>query len=283
MAACRGFTLIELLVVIAIIALLIAILLPALGSARKAGQRTRELAAGQQLMIAYTLYSDDNKGRLLPGYLSDTLLEDWGPVTDLSGRELDGISVRRYPWRLAGYLGTSIDAFYNDPRLRELVSANDPYAVSVFPSFGVNGFFAGGGNSGGIDPFAPSTKRVFGTVPVTRLHQVRHPSTLMSFATARGADTTGAFPFGQDVIEGYFEVLPPVQFEVTGRMWGETYEPNSSAPGTNSGFVSLRHAGAAITTRMDGHAEAADFGALNDMRIWSNDAPRADWAGVPTR
>lgn len=61
----RGFTLIELLVVITITGLLVAILLPALAGARRAGQRTQCLANMKNLQLAHLLYSDANKGVLI--------------------------------------------------------------------------------------------------------------------------------------------------------------------------------------------------------------------------
>ena len=69
----RGFTLIELLVVIAIIALLIGILLPALGAARKAGQKSVSLSNMRQLGLAASIYSNDEDGHLpSPGYTRST-------------------------------------------------------------------------------------------------------------------------------------------------------------------------------------------------------------------
>ncbi len=60
----RAFTLIELLVVIAIIALLMAVLMPALNRAREQGKRAVCLNNVKQMALGWTLYADDNDGRI---------------------------------------------------------------------------------------------------------------------------------------------------------------------------------------------------------------------------
>jgi prepilin-type N-terminal cleavage/methylation domain-containing protein len=62
-----GFTLIELLVVIAIIAVLMAILIPAMGAARERAQRTVCLNNLRQFSLAWIEYADDHDGKLLYG------------------------------------------------------------------------------------------------------------------------------------------------------------------------------------------------------------------------
>ena len=61
----RGFTLVELLVVIGIIALLISILLPALAKANEQARRSKCMSNQRQLVLAWLMYANENKGSLV--------------------------------------------------------------------------------------------------------------------------------------------------------------------------------------------------------------------------
>ena len=63
----KGFTLIELLVVISIIALLMAILIPALNAAKKMAAGSSCLSNQRTLSIAWFTYTVDNDGKLVGG------------------------------------------------------------------------------------------------------------------------------------------------------------------------------------------------------------------------
>ena len=65
MKAGKGFTLIELLVVIAVIAILMAILVPVLSSAKKQATMARCLANHRNLLAGWIMYADDNDGLLI--------------------------------------------------------------------------------------------------------------------------------------------------------------------------------------------------------------------------
>ena len=80
----RGFTLIELLVVIAIIAILAALLLPALTRAKLKAQGVQCMNSHRQLAIAWRMYTEDNQDRLL--YSSSLPVDSRDPYSWCNGR-----------------------------------------------------------------------------------------------------------------------------------------------------------------------------------------------------
>jgi len=105
MRSLRGFTLIELLVVIAIIALLMAILMPALARVKKQAQSVACQAKLKQWGLIFKMYTDDHDGYFNEGWgVGETTL---------------------YPNALRSYYKNDLDMLLCPTATREMESGND--------------------------------------------------------------------------------------------------------------------------------------------------------------
>ncbi|MDZ4753382.1 MAG: type II secretion system protein [Phycisphaerae bacterium] len=266
-----GFTLVELLVVIGIVVLILAVLFPAIGSARNRAAQVREMSTARNLMAAWTSYATENAGALLPGYKLGL------PAFDENGSaivaETIGVAAARYPWRLAPYLSFNMRALYVDETLQTLEGleqtdyANYLYQTSVFPSLGLNTTWVGGDeNQGG---FNPSYLNAYGKFYVTRLSEIRNTGTLIVFASARGIDASPG-EAGQ-LTQGYFRVRSPT---FTTPQWSASYDADDAA---SCGQVASRYGNRTIIGIADGHVETKQVDELRDMRMWSDQATSVNW------
>lgn len=135
--AVRGFTLIELLVVIAIIAILAALLLPALGRSKLKAQSLACVANLKQLSLAWQMYAEDNSDELVNNHgVPETLarretwannVQDWESSSDNTNTTLLTEA------KLGSYAGKSFQIF-KCPSDRE-PALNGPH----IRSFAMNG------------------------------------------------------------------------------------------------------------------------------------------------
>jgi len=112
----NAFTLIELLVVIAIIAILAALLLPALARAKQEALRTQCLNNTKQLLTAWTLYSGDS-GEVLPNNISRLDSDSGGWVDGLMSTIPNYPENTNFVFMMMGQIGpyTKTPAIYHCP------------------------------------------------------------------------------------------------------------------------------------------------------------------------
>jgi len=242
---CRAFTLIELLVVIAIIAILAAMLLPALSKAKAKGQAIHCVNNSRQLMLAWMQYATDNDDRLVNNYggafvrieahnkTYGSWVNNWmswdvndpsgNPITDLNG--ITQAPFYKYASGLGIYKCPADN--YVSPKQVAAGIASRPRSYSMNMFFGVN------------NPGLPNST-VNGTFPAFRQFlkagSIANPSQLFV--------TSDEHP--DSINDGFLQTDPHTDIS----QW---------SPPTWNDLPATYHAGACGFSFADGHSEIHKF------------------------
>jgi len=179
----RGFTLIELLVVIAIIALLLAILMPALQRVRKQARAVACQSNLHEWALVFAMYTDDNNGYLMRGYAGNV-----------------GSATVNDTW-----IG-ALRPYYSDPEIRVCPTATKPMTEGARGTFSAWGVFGAGDPRTWAGPRQPGD---YGSYGMNEL-AYHPPPTVTNRATHywRNVHVSGAskIPLFSDCI--WFDVYP---------------------------------------------------------------------------
>jgi prepilin-type processing-associated H-X9-DG protein/prepilin-type N-terminal cleavage/methylation domain-containing protein len=247
-AARAAFTLVELLVVIGIIAVLIAMLMPALRTARETANCSKCLANLRQLGVALSMYENDNNGYIPPACGS-------------GGNPDDG-----YDDRLALYLpGQGRNSSTPVAEANSVMVCPDhlvplQYVASLNYACNLGAF------PWDTDPNNPSRQYM-------KIWQITRPTEIIAIGDANQAFADGgcwvSFDY-ESCSNGQNEYFPP------------THDPNlaisiiggnDDIPGDLTGLryrhmeSTHNHSGYANAVFFDGHCESIPFGGLHERNV----------------
>ena len=170
----QNFTLIELLVVIAIIAILAAILLPALQSARARGQSAACQNNLKQIGYAFMQYGSDN--------------QDWGPLIDPTDATSNHTNIYSYNDQYGG-MGKYLFPNSGKPTANATYLRYHP--LIVCPSFSKRNAFGFSGKVGGeIMPATGTTGRIYTHYAAAYGYSQRKDSTWYGWYTSDRDDNS---------------------------------------------------------------------------------------------
>jgi len=247
-----GFTLIELLVVVSIIALLIALLLPALGKAREATKATICRSNLRQLMVATTMYVDEHEQTFFQPVNEGDIADDedraaalWYNAVDryigLNSKEIDSTAERNYV------------EIKNDPVTGEF---SDSYMITTNESeqdfnrtIKMNSFFGNVKDWSGDDPEIQWIRRI----------DLSAPSKTVVYA------------------DGIAKDLYPDEIGAYTQKWSEFHLDVPADRGHQAQSIGLRHGDGANIAFADGHVELRkqtiyEWVTSRTFRVWVKDS-----------